>query len=370
MRAFQSLAGLVQDGVVGIQTWTQLYSFYSQKNNRLLRNDQTPQYPGSVLCQGCTGIDVLTIQVYLRVISRKYTCIPPVTPTALYNIQTVIAVRAFQRQFDLAATGRVDETTWNRICLEYRDTLETENFECRFLDVSYPGMPITQDQTNIFVRIALYYYNMIAAFDLLLEPIPITETFTREARWAIEEFQRTRGLPITGAVDEETWSVLYAQYAAAFRDLNPECFTDGELPVPFSTLRVGSSGVYVEQLQIWINTLSAYYCDLVPQPVNGIYNEVTESNVYILQEFLDLPLTGEVDRATWKMIRSAYHSAIEDGASGDEAEGDTLDVTYASRIVSMTDDVSCQTRVRSRACAENMNGTSARATGCCACREP
>ena len=34
-------------------------------------------------------------------------------------------------------------------------------------------------------------------------------------------------------------------------------------------------------------------CDLVPQDVTGIYDETTESNVFILQTLLDLPLTGE-----------------------------------------------------------------------------
>lgn len=368
VRAFQARVGLSQDGVVGLATWTQLYSLYSQKNNRILLNDQTPQYPGSVLCLGCSGLDVLAIQTYLRVISRKYSSIPPVTPTARFDRQTVIAVRAFQKQFDLAATGRVGETTWNRICLEYIDTLESENTECRFLDVAYPGTPITLDQTDIFVRMALYYYNMIAAFDLLLEPIPITEQYTQQAMLAIEEFQRTRGLPITGTIDARTWNVLYIQYVAAFRDLHPECMIDGEMPAPFCTLSVGSSGVYVEQLQTWINTLSAYYCDLVPQPENGVYDETTESNVYILQEFLDLPLTGEVDPLTWKLIRNAYFSAIEDSGNG-EAEGDDLTVTYTSRVMHLTDNSSCETRIRPEACAQNMDGTSTCRTGCCACQE-
>lgn len=89
-------------------------------------------------------------------------------------------MRAFQRQFKLTITGWVDEPTWNRIYSEYKNTLLSEHLECRFIDVPYPGEPVEVGQTNIFVRTALYYYNLIAAFDLLLEPTDITDTFTLE----------------------------------------------------------------------------------------------------------------------------------------------------------------------------------------------
>lgn len=354
VRAFQTMTGLVPDGVVGVTTWTRLYSLYSQKNASLLAEGQIPRYPGSVLCRGCTGLEVLLIQNDLRVISRQYSSIPPATPTGNYDAQTVLAVRAFQRQFDLADTGRIDETTWNRIGMEYRETLDTENLECRFLDVAYPGTPITLGQTNIFVRFALYYYNMIAAFDLMLAPVEITEEYNQPAMLAIQEFQRTRGLPITGEIDNLTWTALYVQYVAAYAELFPDCLNNGELPAPFSTLTVGSRGVYVAQLQSWINTLSIYYCDLVPQSVNGVYDETTESNVYVLQEFLDLPLTGTVDRTTWRLIRSAYHSAIEDNNNGAEAAGDQSSVQYPRRTVRMTGHVTCQRTALPSTC-ENEN---------------
>ncbi len=312
VRAFQAIAGLTRDGVIGLATWTQLYSYYSQQKNRILLDNQTGEYPGYVLARGSIGISVLQIQNYLRVISRKFSMIPPVTSTSQYGERTVRSVRAFQGQFDLPATGRVDETTWDRIGLEYTDVLETEHLECRFLDVAYPGIPITLNQSNIFVRMALYYYNMVAAFNQLLRPIPITEQYTREAMLAIREFQLVNDLPVTGIINADTWNTLYTQYVAAYSETYPECMEEGKLPAPFSTLTVGSRGIYVTQLQVWLNTLSAFYCDMEPQRVTGVYGETTESNVYILQELLDLPLTGEVDRATWKLIREAYLDAIRE----------------------------------------------------------
>ena len=341
VRAFQAKFGLTQDGVVGLATWTELYSIYSQKNALVLSDEQVPAYPGFVLRRGSQGQAVLGVQTYLNVISRKYASVTPLTRDGNFDSRTEVSVRAFQRQFKLTITGWMDEPTWNRIYSEYKNTLLSEHLECRFIDVPYPGEPVEVGQTNIFVRTALYYYNLIAAFDLLLEPTDITDTFTLEDSLAIEEFQRTRGLTVTGVIDEDTWTLLYYQYVAAYQDVFPNCAAQGSVPQPFQTLVPGSRGVAVEQLQIWINALSAYYCDLVPQDVTGIYDETTESNVFILQTLLDLPLTGEVDQTTWNLIQEAYEEALAENNNGEEAYGDLLDVTYINRTISMTETVLC-----------------------------
>lgn len=341
VRAFQGKFGLAQDGVVGLNTWTELYSIYSQRNARILDAEQVPGYPDFVMGRGSAGQAVLALQTYLGILSRKYTSIPPLLLTANYGARTDNTVRAFQRQFGLAPTGRVDEITWNRIYQEYQNVLRTEHLECRFISVPYPGQPIEPEAVSVFVQVALYYYNMIAAFDLLLEPIPITDAYTEQAVLSIQEFQRTRGLPSNGVIDADTWTILYYQYVAAYQDIFPACATGSSVPPPFATLSLGSRGILVEQLQIWINTLSAYYCDMIPQNVTGIYDETTQSNVYLLQEFLDLPLTGEVDHATWDLIHGAVVTLGESNLNGAEACGDMLDIRYWDRFLRLTDNATC-----------------------------
>lgn len=341
VRAFQAKFGLAQDGVVGLNTWTELYSIYSQRNARILDAEQVPGYPDYVMGRGSDGQAVLALQTYLGVLSRKYTSIPPLLLTANYSERTGNTVRAFQRQFDLAPTGRVDEITWNRIYQEYKNVLLSEHLECRFISVPYPGAPLEPEAASVFVQVALYYYNMIAAFDVLLEPVLITDVYTEHAVQAMREFQRTRGLPVTGVIDADTWTLLYYQYFAAYQDVFPACATGVSVPPPFATLSLGSRGILVEQLQIWINTLSAYYCDMIPQDVTGIYDETTKSNVYLLQEFLDLPLTGEVDQATWDLIHGAVFSLSEENLNGAESCGDTLDIRYWNRVLRLTDNATC-----------------------------
>ncbi len=208
VRAFQAKFGLAQDGVVGLNTWTELYSIYSQKNAAVLADEEVPAYPGFVLRRGSQGRQVLGVQTYLTVLSRRYGSIMPLTRDGNFDARTEESVRAFQREFSLPVTGWVDEATWNRIYQEYKNTLLTEHEECRFIDVPYPGEPTEVGQTNVFVRTALYYYNVIAAFDLLLEPIPIEETYSLSASAAIMGFQRTRGITPTGVNDDTTWTML------------------------------------------------------------------------------------------------------------------------------------------------------------------
>ena len=55
VRAFQAKFGLTRDGVVGLATWTELYSIYSQKNALVLSDEQVPAYPGLRAAQGQPG---------------------------------------------------------------------------------------------------------------------------------------------------------------------------------------------------------------------------------------------------------------------------------------------------------------------------
>lgn len=368
VRAFQRTFGLAADGAVGLITWTELYSVYSQQNARILVDEEIPAYPDRILSVGSSGRSVLGVQTYLNVISRKYGSISPSTRSGLYGAGTEASVQLFQREFSLPETGRVDEDTWDGIYSEYQKTLLPEHLETRFINVGYPDFPVKVGSTNIYVRTALYYYNMIAAFDPLLRPVPITETFDLEDRAAILEFQRTRGIPATGIVDAETWAVLYNQYYAVYRILYPDSTDAGRVTEPYETLYPGSTGIAVEQLQVMLNTLSAYYCNVVPEDVSGVYTVTTESNVFVLQQALELPMTGETDPVTWAAITALYNSVSSARSSGSEAGGDLYTVQYPCRTIDMVRGVTLTaTCPEPTAPAVQEGGEKASGCGCCAC---
>ncbi|MBO5408520.1 MAG: peptidoglycan-binding protein [Clostridia bacterium] len=138
--AFQEQYGLTPDGVVGEKTWDKIYDVFKGTVDTVFLDEEvfgikTVPYSGTVLEFGSTGESVLTLQQYLNVISLSYPQINAVTPTGNFGPQTRQSVIAFQREFGLPATGRVDMETWNLIANTYR----TEISAVTSRPTQYPG---------------------------------------------------------------------------------------------------------------------------------------------------------------------------------------------------------------------------------------
>lgn len=122
VRAFQRAVGLPEDGIVGQQTWEEIYRAYRGIIDTLeLPENRVAPYPGDPLTLGDSGQYVTFLQEYLTVISRTYPSIPTVTVNGTFDEQTQAAVEAFQREFGLSPNGLVGPNTWNRIASLYED---------------------------------------------------------------------------------------------------------------------------------------------------------------------------------------------------------------------------------------------------------
>lgn len=122
VRAFQRTVGLPEDGIVGQQTWEEIYRAYRGIIDTLeLPENRVAPYPGDPLILGDSGQYVTFLQEYLTVISRTYPSIPTVTVNGTFDEQTQAAVEVFQREFGLSPNGLVGPNTWNRIASLYED---------------------------------------------------------------------------------------------------------------------------------------------------------------------------------------------------------------------------------------------------------
>ncbi len=115
--AFQTLRGITADGVIGRNTWGQLYEVFYAALNAI---DANPAYPGTPLRNGSTGASVATMQRYLNVISDYLTFIPKITIDSRFGPATENAVRIFQQLFGLTIDGIIGPATWNSIVLVYK----------------------------------------------------------------------------------------------------------------------------------------------------------------------------------------------------------------------------------------------------------
>ena len=72
-------------------------------------------WPGYDLTIGASGPKVRQIQEQLNRIAQNYPAIPKTSADGIFGSQTAAQVRAFQRIFNLPATGIVDYPTWYQI---------------------------------------------------------------------------------------------------------------------------------------------------------------------------------------------------------------------------------------------------------------
>lgn len=121
VRTFQNIFNLGTDGIVGKATWYKISQVYIAVT-RLAELDSEGTSlgigtvpPSTVLRQGSSGNDVLTLQYILNVISEFYPNIPSVTQDGVFGSSTRQAVIAFQQMMQLSPDGIVGAATWQAL---------------------------------------------------------------------------------------------------------------------------------------------------------------------------------------------------------------------------------------------------------------
>ncbi len=122
VRDAQATFGLIQDGIVGINTWNAIYDAYlgivKTVPLEYIEGNTVP-YQGVVLTLGSESDEVILLQEYLNYIARTYTEIPTLPVTGYYGSRTREAVVAFQRRYGLPVSGNVNGPTWDAITRTY-----------------------------------------------------------------------------------------------------------------------------------------------------------------------------------------------------------------------------------------------------------
>lgn len=136
--------------------------------------------------------------------------------------------------------------------------------------------------------------------------------YGEETRAAVEEFQRSTELPVTGKVDLATWNALQRASAESAEQQGPSNpIYPFEIRLASGELRKGDEMNLVYILQIMLNTLCGVYKNLRPLPVDGKYGSATEEDVMLFQSVQRLPETGYVDKITWNRLADAYNRYVD-----------------------------------------------------------
>lgn len=137
--------------------------------------------------------------------------------------------------------------------------------------------------------------------------------FDKSTEDAVKAFQNIFGLEADGVVGRGTWYQILRIYNSVKRlsELNSEGITPEEVTGVFTVpTKEGDRGTAVRELQYFLSFISVFN-DAVPAvAIDGIYGSATKNAVEAFQRDYGLPVTGEVDEATWNSIYRAYRGML------------------------------------------------------------
>lgn len=173
---------------------------------------------------------------------------------------------------------------------------------------SFPGADIAMGSDNEYVGIIKQRLNRIA---INYPAIPFVRSnnnyFSADLENTVRAFQRIFGLPVTGVVDRDTWYEILYIYLAVTK--LAELTSEGEWNDSDTftrTLKRGMRGLAVLRMQWYLNDIAGKVSSIPNFTVNGIFGAPMQNAVRAFQRFASLPVTGEIDEATWNAIVKAY----------------------------------------------------------------
>ena len=297
VRAFQRKYGLTVDGVVGRDTWTELYDQF-----RSIQSDNgTPNaYPGTALREGASGQNVRLVQFWLKIARTVYPSLSNVTVDGRFGSATAAAVRRFQRYFGLTADGVVGRTTWQKLYEVYND-IANKLLSSSLRPGEYPGV-LRNGSSGTAVRELQFYLYLMSAYESSIPAIAIDGQFGASTEAAVRAYQRFAGLTVDGIVGRTTWNSLYDK-ASTLRASGP-VVTLKRLPYPGTPLTVGSSGSAVLYYSLLLQRIAYYFTSVVSPPLSDQYTDETAAATRSAQELLNLHETGIADADTWTAVEA------------------------------------------------------------------
>lgn len=134
---------------------------------------------------------------------------------------------------------------------------------------------------------------------------------------AVSIFQQVHGLPVTGITDQDTWERIVAEYEPAL------IYVAEAQPLeiilnPNEILRRGDESPYLYVAQALLLVLSQTYASIGQPSQTGILDEATADALASFQALSGLPMTGELDKVTWKQL--ALHFPLAANLSRGESQ--------------------------------------------------
>lgn len=224
VRAYQKLASLTVDGIVGRATWNSLYARASKlRSSGPVVTFERVAYPGAPLDIGTESDAALYYSLLLQRIAYYYYSVENPPLSSVYTEETAASTLSLQRLLNLPETGQADEETWDEaeaLSLELAAyTPNPDRDAAQGLD--YPGRAVSEGSIGPDVGLVERWLNNRAKLYCAEGYVSENSSFGPEETAAVKLTQQRAGIDADGTVGSETWAALRLQ-AGAFDEQKEE----------------------------------------------------------------------------------------------------------------------------------------------------
>lgn len=222
VKQFQKIFNLVQDGIVGKDTWYKIKQIYngikglSELYSEGITISEIERKYERLLKLGTRGPSVRILQYYLQFLSYFNLKLPYVSMDGIFGQETYDAVLTFQSLYGLEVDGIVGKNTWDMIQDAYVGVLNSLPDEYRsYSSLLYPGYIITTGASGKVVEQLQTFLKTIADNNPAVPQIKVDGYYGDQTKNAVLAIQKLQGLEQNGQVGVLTWNAivnLYNQY--------------------------------------------------------------------------------------------------------------------------------------------------------------
>ena len=157
---------------------------------------------------------------------------------------------------------------------------------------SFVSQPVRSLQTML---------RTLAEHDNRYQTVVPDGVYSPQTRDAVAQFQQNAGLAVTGVTDQATWEEVVTRYEPAL------IFVDEAQPVeiilnPNEVLVLGQSSPYLYVAQAMLTVLAETYGSIGTPTITGVLDAETADSLSSFQTLIGLPVTGDLDKHTWKHL--------------------------------------------------------------------
>lgn len=222
VKQFQKIFNLVQDGIVGKDTWYKIKQIYngikglSELYSEGITISEIERKYERLLKLGTRGPSVRILQYYLQFLSYFNLKLPYVSMDGIFGQETYDAVLTFQSLYGLEVDGIVGKNTWDMIQDAYIGVLNSLPDEYRsYSSLLYPGYIITTGASGKVVEQLQTFLKTIADNNSAVPQVTVDGYYGEQTKNAVLAIQKLQGLEQNGQVGVLTWNAivnLYNQY--------------------------------------------------------------------------------------------------------------------------------------------------------------